>query len=107
MSFPKTVTPRVEPHTLTDGSTIYTATLEELPGVVCDGPSAQAALSELLAVARDIARRLDCEFLGFNTPAVAQWRWTSYAGSQPSFEFGHDALAGQMAVEAGQGFALV
>lgn len=66
---------RMETSRTEDGKTVHTASLEELPGVVAEGETERAALSELYALTEDLWRRLGPDVLGIQTQAVERWSW--------------------------------
>lgn len=66
---------RMEESRTQDGETVHTASLEELPGVVAEGESPKAALSELYALTENLWKRLGPEVLGIQTQAVGRWSW--------------------------------
>lgn len=78
---------QVEKSRTQDGKTVHTASLQELPGVVAEGDSRQAALSELFALTEDLWERLGPDVLGIQTQAIERWSWrVSYDAEEIDFD---------------------
>jgi hypothetical protein len=97
------VTPRIDRSRLRDGTVVYSASLDELPGVVVEGPSVEVAVSELVASVAEIRDRLSLPAVGFRTPVVSDWWWTAYCEGEVIVEFGGESTA-QPSVLLPEGF---
>lgn len=75
-SIPEVVTPRFKPSRLLDGTEVWTAWVDEIPGISLDAPTMELAAKELEAALRDIRKRLELPKLGIAPPTVGWWRWT-------------------------------
>lgn len=80
--------PRVATSALRDGTIVYTASTKELPGVVCEGETQAAAVSELIASMRHLREHLGVDAIGFTTPTVSRWQWVAYEGEREVLSFG-------------------
>ena len=80
----RALTARVSSSKLSDGTLVFTASLEEMPSVVAEGESEPAALSELLALVENLLDRLGSDFVAVRTTAIESWNWTIQAeGADP------------------------
>lgn len=73
---------------LNDGSTVFTAYLEEMPGVVAEGASERVAISELIALVRNLNERVPFRVFGVTTAAVASWSWMIQTSGEPALTYG-------------------
>ena len=85
------ITPEISSSTLRDGSEIFTASLKEMPSIVTEGESEQAAVSELIASMRYLREQLGVTAIGFHTTSVQSWHWVSVQGEETVADFGVDA----------------
>ena len=72
---------------LADGSVVFSAFLEEKPGVVVEGESEQAAVSELLALVENLRERIWSDFIGIRTNAIKAWTWTIQTEAEKPISF--------------------
>ena len=104
MNDTKILTPTITDSLLSDGTVVYTASVEELPGVVAEGPSPPAALSELIALLENIRQRLGWDTLGFKTETVPFWRWDGYSGGKRTSRHGTTYEQLDLKTELPEGF---
>lgn len=76
---------------LGDGSVVYAACLEQMPGVVAEGSSESVAVSELIALLKDLHERLPLPVFAVRTAAVGSWNWTIQTSGEPALSYGPSA----------------
>lgn len=79
------LTQRVDRSELSDGGIVYTATFEEMPGIVAEGESEQAALAELHASIHSLHERLGVPAIGLRTEFATDWVWQVFSDGKADF----------------------
>lgn len=82
------LTTTFETSKLSNGTTVVTASFEELPGVVAEGPSEEEAEQELLGCLQHLKEQLGLEAIGVRTKFIRDWRWSAYSDHKLSMSFG-------------------
>jgi hypothetical protein len=86
------VTPEIQAETLSDGTAVYTAGIAELPGIVTEGETEGAAMSELIASVRHLREQLGVTAVGFRTTAVPRWQWVASVDAERQTTFGTEEV---------------